>query len=247
MAHPVIEAKVWEALLAAWREDPGNLSKAARAAGTSRPTARKALLEGYPNADPPRRPIAEIVAEEKAAARAQLQGTIEDEARRAALEDAARKRAEAEKARADAVEARRQEAQMVRSQRGNILALIGIGGTILRGALKLGDSIRKELEDAASGASKMTLEQKMVVLTRTGLLTQRIASAAGDVVKMERLLLGEPTEILGHKDLGTVGFDEAIRELENAAQVANRIKERRARREQFKLKLIEGGKLKETA
>jgi hypothetical protein len=247
VAAPVIEAKVWDLLLAAWREDPGNLSKAARAAGVSRPTARKALLEGYPGADPPRRAIKDIVDEEKAAARAALQGTIEDSARRHALEDAARKRAEAEKARADAVEARRQEASMVRSQRGNILALIGIGGTILRGALKLGDSIRKDLEDAASGAKEMSLEQKMVVLTRTGLLTQRIASAAGDVVKMERLLLGEPTEILGHKDLGSVGFDEAIRELENAAGVAERIKARRARREDFKLKLIQGGKLKEGA
>jgi len=235
--------ETWDRLVALFRGvDTPNFTAAARELGISVPTVRRAYRSGYPNASPPRPPIETILNEEKIAARAAMAGTIEDEARRRALEETARARREAEKARQDAVEARRQEAQMVRSQRGNILALIGISGTVLRGALKLADTIRTELEGAAAGESKMTIEQKMVILTRTGLLTQRIAAAAGDVVKMERLLLGEPTEILAHKDLKEVDFDAAIAELERSAEVAKRIRERRSRKEAFKLRLVAGGK-----
>lgn len=239
----VLPQETWDRLVAFLRGcDTPNFAAAARECGCSVPTVRRAYRQGYPGADPPRPPIETILNEEKIAARAAMSGTIEDEARRRALEETARQRREAEKARQDAVEARRQEAQMVRSQRGNILALIGISGTVLRGALKLADTIRTELEDAAAGTAKMSIEQKMVILTRTGLLTQRIAAAAGDVVKMERLLLGEPTEILAHKDLTEVDFDSAIAELERGAEVAKRIRERQERKKAFKLRLVAGGK-----
>lgn len=241
MAAPVIETKVWTRLLNAWREDQGNVSKAARAAGISRPTARRAINDGYPDADPPRRPIRDIVAEEMVAARAAMAAEREVTARTTArdheLENAARRQREAEKARADAVEARRQEAQMVRSQRGNVLALIGINGQCLRGALQLSEKIQKELAEG-----DMTTAQKLTALTRLGLLTQRISSAASEVVRMERLLLGEPTEIVGSRDLSEIGFEEALAELEKSAEFAKRIRERKKRLDAFKLTLVKGGK-----
>ena len=58
---------------------------------------------------------------------------------------------------------------------------------------------------------------------------------------MERLLLGEPTEIIGVKGVGDFTEDEAIRELELGAQTAHRMRERKARRE-GRLKLLQGGK-----
>ena len=120
------------------------------------------------------------------------------------------------------------------------MALIGVSGTVLRGALKLADDIRDTLEKASRGEVKMSIGQKMGALSQVGLLAQRIASAAGDVVKMERLLLGEPTEIIGNRTIGDVDFDEAIRELEKGAEIAARIKERQERKEAFKRRVLNG-------
>lgn len=243
MAAHAIDDETWAKLLKTLRDDPTrNVTAAARKAGVSYPTAKKAWAQGYPNATPPRAPIERILQEETIAARAAMQGTIEDEARRAAMEDAARKRAEAEKARADAVEARRQEASMVRAQRGNVLGLIAAAGSCVRGAIKLAESVRADLEAGTDGGKAMSVSKKMAALSRIGLLTQRIASSASDVVKMERLLLGEPTEILGHRAMADVDFEAALKELESASDVAKRIRDRRVRREAFKLKVLQGGK-----
>lgn len=247
MAAHAIDDQTWHILLRTLRDDPTeNVTEAARQARISYPTARKAYRDGYPNAKPPRAPIAKILEEERVQARATVNTAVVEDARRAALEEAAQKRAEAKKAREDVVEARRQEGAMVRGMRGSVLGMIGASASVVRGAMKLGESIGKDLALAAEGDVKMTMKAKQEAITNTTLWLTRLASAAGEVVKMERLLLGEPTEILGHKNLANVGFEEAVKELEGGSETARRIRERAERRKahlsKVSLTVLEGGR-----
>jgi hypothetical protein len=236
-----ITEEQWDKLLDSFRESAPPVrsaaTAAAKAAGVSRKTAVKAWGSGVAYLG--KEPIRDTILEEQMAARAGATDALEAAAREQTQAQADRAYAEAEKARADVIRARRQEGEMVRAQRGNLVAMIGITGTILRGAIKQARELEKALatgKDPATGKA-LTIREKITVLWQVNRIVAQTANASSDVIKMERLLLGEPTEIVGHMDLGDMTEEQALADIFEAYQAAQRVQ---ARRES--LTVIHGGK-----
>jgi hypothetical protein len=231
----------WNALVLSYRETPppvlGAVAQAAKAAGVTRKTALKAWTTGMGYLG--KEPIQVMILEEQIAARSGVTDAMEAAAREQSAAQAERSYAEAEKARADVIKARRQEAEMVRAQRGNLVAMIGITGSLLRGAIKQAREIEKALGDGVDPATnkKLTVRDKVSILWQVNRIVRQTADASGDVIRMERLLLGEPTEIVGTVNLGDMTEDQAIADIEEAHAAALRVKRRR----ESKLKLVPGG------
>lgn len=227
MATSGITVEQWDLLLESFREEPGGISKASRAAGVSRPTARKAWNEGLPYLK--REPIKSIVGEEQVAARAGVTDAVKAAAQEQTAEQAERSYREAEKARQDVIRARRQEGEMVRAQRGNLVALIGVTGTLLRGSIKQARDLENALasgKDPATG-KKLTVREKVSIMWQINRIVRQTAEASADVIKMERLLLGEPTEIVGTMNMGDMTEEQAIADIREAYEAAMRVANRR--------------------
>ena len=240
MARFLMNAEKLEKLLAAYREKPADHVYAAASAGIARTTAKKVWEQGIDYMSVP--PLRTRIKEEMTAARAGLlDKRLEAEAAVEAElveKKAVRAHEEAEKARADAIHTRRQEAEIVRNERSNVAGMIGIVGHLVKGALKQAAQIEKEIEEGKDETTgiKLSLKDRLDGLKNIGTLVKQCGEAAESVVKLERLLLGEPTDIVGVKRLD-VGTDEALKELEEAGAMAARMKDRQERR----LRLVQGG------
>lgn len=236
-----ISEEQWERLVVAYRDTappvPGAHTAAAQAAGVSRKSAARIWKRGAPYMNKP--PIQELVLEEQTAARAGATDAIVAAAKEQTAEQAERQYREAEKARQDVIRARRQEGEMVRAQRGNLVALIGVTGTLLRGAIKQARDLETALATGKDPATKkaLTIRDKVSILWQINRIVRQTAEASSDVIKMERLLLGEPTEIVGTMNLGDMTEEQAYAEIREAYEAA----ERHARRKGH-LHLLQGGK-----
>lgn len=135
-----------------------------------------------------------------------------------------------EAAKLDLVESRKAEAQIVRGERGNVVALVNITGKALRGMLVQADELERSVregKDLATG-KLLTTRQRFVLLSRISHLVERCATSGAAVIRMERLLLGEPTEIIGHRIEG-LSIEDAEGKVIEAQAMVTRIKDRRAR------------------
>lgn len=232
----------WARILEATRElGVGNRSSVAKAAGVHRSTVAKAWTDGWPRYDLP--PINDELARDRAAARAILQdGRVEAEPKRDAVtpEEAARIQAhvdaelERTKARLDVAEARAEEAGGVRVFRRNAITLGAMVARLSRIMIKLPEKLEAVLErDAAELSSK-----DLVALMRS---TTRVAKESVEAMHramvLERLLLGEPGEIVEIRD-GDMSEEEAVAWIRRASDAV----ERRERFEDWgKLELVKGG------
>lgn len=249
MAYPSISAQHYEALVALYREQPANHLHAERSMKllglpVSRPTCRKAWLEGYPNETPPRRAIKDIVIEEQAATRASFHEAIgeasSDVAYKMAEAEARRLFEERERARLDVVSSRRTEAKIVRDQRANIGGLVSGMSPMIDAVRSLCESLKKDIAKASS-RRKLDAKAKMNLIERGTRVIKGATDSVQTILQTERLLLGEPTEILGTKNLGDLTEEDAIKELEEAGKVAARHKERLAKT--GTLHIIDGGRV----
>jgi len=198
MGNHAIPIDTWNAVLAAFREEPGNVSAAAKRAGVSRNTARRAWMDGWPRLE--RRPMQDIVAEEQAAARAAL---ADQEAKRKAMdadERAQRVKENSNKAFEDVVAVRKQEAGLVRSQRQNVMGLVGVTRFALQGMLEQAQKLGLDLKRGIDPVTKkpFTVQQRMRFMEQLARIVSRSSEAAGEVVRSERLILGEPTDIIAN-------------------------------------------------
>jgi hypothetical protein len=249
-----ITVETWALLYEAFLEDDTNISRAARLAKVSAPTARKALRKGFDYLEKP--PIAILIAER----RREVRGALEEEAEKRIVAKQAdhaeteleRQYRDAEKARRDAIKSRRQEAEIARGERANVMALIGTTGVILGGAMKSARDIERALregidpnvlvKDPTTGRMvprKLTIVERVRLLESVGRLVRIAGETAKDVVHVERLLLGEPTDIVGVRRLEELTEDDAIARLRRAGEAASRMEDRRQRRGAFKL--VQGG------
>lgn len=234
-----ITEEQYDLLLESYREEEppirGAVQKAATAAGVTRKTAAKVWHKGAAYLG--RGAIKELILEEKRAARAGASDAITAAAKEQTRAQAERQYAEAEKARQDVIKARRQEGEMVRAQRGNLMALIGVTGSLLRGSIKAASEIEQAIISGVDPATekKLTLKDRVDLLWKVNRIVRQTASASGDVIRMERLLLGEPTEIVGMMELGDYSEEQALQEIAEAYEAAERYAERKG------LKLIAGG------
>lgn len=219
-----------ERLLEAFRTKPGVGAHAARHAGVTPQTARNAWQKGLRIGGHPeyRRPFKDILEEEQLEARARM-ASVEEEARTRAIEAEAQRRMEAqEKAITDATKTREEEAAMVRLARSASMVLLNNITGVAAGAAKLGRKVREALELQAQNPDPLTLAEASRVTTILGRLTTALRQsndAAQRAIEMERLLLGEPTQILGVAHLDALTVEQARQKLEAAQRALDTISE----------------------
>ncbi len=174
----------WEKLLESFRMDPepgtrGSFNRAGEAADLDYRTAQRAWERGWPR----KKPIRELVEVEKALARASLRREVLaqrlEEATRLAVEDAAESRAMAGKS-----------VRMVNVAALNALSALHQEGIFLyerRLAVMMQHEDPANEKAVAARAAFLDIAQ----------IVRRLATAAHTGQEMERLMLGEPTTILG--------------------------------------------------
>jgi len=228
----------YRALVAFFRDNPGATKKAAVECKVSYNTARRAWNDGWPKRKWD--PISVVVAEEAIAARAAIHDAHIEKQRDQHAAELERGYEEAEKARQQVIVARRQEGEMVRGERANILALMGVTGRVLRGALAMAPKLEVQIRTGKDVDGKpLTVRDQIDLLWKIARSVKLGGEAAHQIVQTERLLLGEPTEILGVKrDLDGLTEEDAIRELLASGEMGHRM----AKRRELRLRLLQGGK-----
>lgn len=243
----LIGRSTYEKMLASFREHPGNISRTARSAGVSRGTARRAWREGWPSRQLPA--IIEVLEEERLLARSRRQaavvmsgsggatpgaggggpgtdvpagsstGFLDELAAEGGATGAEAARA---LARDDAVATREQEGQMVKLARANAIALMSSTSRLLSAGI---DKAR-ELETALkTGTATLTPKETVKFMGSCGYLVSKATESAKLVLEMERLLLGEPTEVIGVA-VRDMTLDDAARTIELANRALARARER---------------------
>jgi hypothetical protein len=245
MARVLFTREQYDLCVEAFREQSGNASHAGRKAGCTPHTARRAWRLGWP--DRGWLPIKDLVANEQEAARAARQKSMADmeaeTAQRARDAQAIqtdsltsqleKEIADREKAREDAIKTRAEEAQMIRGLRGDVGMMLAIIGQGLRGGLDSGKRIRKALETGMDKNGQV-LSLKEEVELSIGLAKFSAVAIKGVkvAIEAERLLMGEPTEILG-LTMNQLTDEDAVHVLEVGQRAVERTRER--------FELIKGG------
>lgn len=182
----------WDALLAAFRLEPGNVHRASIVAGVSRETAQKAWDRGWQDSTKPwaHVRIQDVLLKEQEEARAALraQHVREHEAEMQAQL----------RAREDAIQARKEEAQGSAASRKNALGLAIVANKALVAGQKVVAELQRRVDDP-DGLEKMPLKDLSRLLELNARLVQRAENCMALALQIERVVAGEPIAILGHR------------------------------------------------
>ena len=184
MAFRHLTREMYDALLIAYREVPGNAARAARIANCDSRTARKMWEEGNSKL-PWARPIRQALLDEAEAARA-----AQRKAELAQLDEAKNER---DKVRQDAVKALAQEGQMLAAGRANALGVLASLTQLLPSVRK----VAQQLNDRIANGDPLEVSQGMKFLDRFTSTFSRAADAADKLIEAERRHKGEPTQVIG--------------------------------------------------
>lgn len=182
MGRRAITQEFYDRLAEGFARHPGSNSAVAKFAGCDARTARRAWSVGWPKLG--FRPIAEIEHERQQAARALLEQQQLDA--RAAERDAQTQLAVA--AKQDAAKETATEGQIARTAKHNALALLATGANLLKAGYKISQELTAE--DLAG----LTPLQRVKALKTIAEFNKEAANVADASVKLERLILGKPTE-----------------------------------------------------
>lgn len=218
-----ITQEVAEAILESFRKAPGLAQTAARASGCDRRTAKKAWDIGLRTCPDPRYhvPFRLLLADEQEEARARMANVAEASERLAVKAEAERKQNVRTVAIDDLTDERVHEAQLVRMSRDACILMLNNVTNIAAGAAALGTKVRASLKAYGAGPDPLSIREAKDVVVLTGRLSTALRQcndAAQKSMEMTRLLLGEPTKILGVQHLENVPVDEAKRRIEAAAR-----------------------------
>jgi len=254
MGRKAVTEEVYNKLIAAFRDGPGIINRAARLADVDWRTAKKAWETGWPRKN--FHPIKKVIAEDRVKARAALEAA--QAAKRAMIEK------EREEARKQAIEALKQEGQMVGFARAQSLQNLAVAielGRMVRAMIpslkefadvevqkiQAWTNYEKQLLQGADPAltpvpsmarPSLSLERAVGLAQKVSSIAQEIVATAYQAMQMERLRLGQPTEIMGFAGLGpdeSISFEEAEARLAAANQALEQAKKT------VHLRLIEGG------
>lgn len=237
----------YDKMLEAYRQIPESHRNAGLAAGVAFKTARKFWREGSPRQGWP--PIKDIIKAEQIAARAasdahakalaiEASERMQDVAEQELAQHAAVARAEQDAARQQAIATRVSEGKMVAAARGNTIGLLSLLGRCLKGAMKSADWLEQALETGMvpGTSTPLTYQQRMNTLRIFGSLAERSDRAVHTILQAERLLMGEPTEVIG-VSAQSMSMDEALHVL----RTSNKALARAERKGQTQLRLVHGG------
>jgi len=154
---------------------------------------------------------------------------MQEQAERTAVElDALRKADEKRKAVDDVTESRLQEGQMIRMSRSAATNLLLTLTNLTKGTTRIGERIQVALEamgnDPTPPSQPEIISMTRLVYSLTMALRQA-NEAAARAMEMERLLLGEPSKIIGVAHLEDVTVDEAERRIAAANRALARAKQ----------------------
>lgn len=239
MPRNILDDWAWDRLIEAFRQRPGNASAAARHADVDPRTARRAWAEGihWMKKDKFRKPIRETLLEEQEQARARL-AMAEDLKAKTLAEETARLEAERKsvvtaRAADDRAETRVQESQLARLCRGSTIGLAASLAKMSKGVVDLADRLKETLDAVAQAtnpdgsARSLTLSEAKAavgIVGRYATMCKQANEAARNIVETERVLLGEPTAILGVKRIDEVTATEAEARLQAAQRAFERAK-----------------------
>jgi hypothetical protein len=189
MAKPNTIKGRYNRVLEAYREDPSHPYTVARRAEVDPRTAIKAWELGWPKKG--LEPIRTVFAREQQKARAEI--LAKQATNKAVLLK------EREDAVAQAAKARAEEGQMVAWARGSALQAMTVAVSLAVSARKLAGQVKQQIDALAELApgdpSYLTASQGLTTLQRIADLLAKIDSVAATSMQMERLHLGQPTNI----------------------------------------------------
>ncbi len=215
MGRRVIDKPFVDKLTDAFSAHPGNASAAAKSAGCDHRTARRGWAVGWPAAG--FRPISEVVAERQQAARALALQRSED-ARTADFQAA---EAIAERARLDMAREREQDGQIARGAKGNALAALATSAQLL----KRGHKISQDL--TADELAGLPVRERIKALKVIAEFNREATNAAEAAIKLERLIMGEPTETVRHEHAHVhVSAEDMAATIAKASRAVERARER---------------------
>lgn len=202
-----ITRELYDSLVIAFRECPGNASFAARQAGCERRMANRGWLKGWPHTDWAK-PIKDVLESEKLAAAAAL--------RQAALRAEEAREAERESARQESIEARKQELQMMKAARADTVASLVLISELIAPMRQLVRAVTKACQPGPDGsAPDIPATVAMGLLTRFSQMVQKSVGATEAMVQLTRLERGESTaNVAVSVQPETLTYEDAIEELE---------------------------------
>lgn len=210
----------WDLALEAYRANP-SVRGVLAAIPHGRPSAERLVNVGVPELGLP--PIRKVLEEEARLAALGEKRLERVEAKTAGKLLEARMTAlrKAEEARlailGDAQKQREEEAKLVRMNRQGAVVLAAVQGKLLGGALRMAEALERDLSEG-----KGTIKERLGYLRTIANIVQRTAESSAKAVQMERLLLGEPTSILGVQGQGKPSEDMSPEEAGQWLEAANR-------------------------
>ena len=225
MAGRVQSKDLYGRIVEAYREAPGNHSRAARVAGVDRRTSRDAWNKGWPRY-PWAKPIKEALAEEHDSVLARAAA-----AERRAIEEA---RAEREAVSTASREAAVEEQRMVNVARKDVLAVLINAAELAPAMRMLAKLALEQIQKLAKVVSSdkqvdfRMLQGAMDLVDKHARLVSKAAHAADAIVKLSRLERGEPGMMVGIRpgpgstiddEAAVLSEADALAELETAASL----------------------------
>ena len=243
-----ISREQWDNLVAAFRQAPGNARAVHRAIpGLCIRTIRRAWEIGiswadFPEGTQPIKPLIEGEQERTRVALVRQESTSE-----AIRQDAQR----------DAAQTRVAEANMVRLARGATTGLLASLTRISTGAAQVGDAVAESIKtlghvtDDKGNPRQLTVQEVrglVSLLSRVGSTVRQVTEAASKVIEAERLVCGEPTQILGvvHR-VEDLTAEEADQRMQAALRALERAKAQGLFASASPLRVLEGGALEKKA
>ncbi|OHD23812.1 MAG: hypothetical protein A2Y38_17130 [Spirochaetes bacterium GWB1_59_5] len=216
--------QMFDKLVEAYREAPGQHKFAGRNAGVFHTTAKKAWDDGWPTFSWGTVPIKEIIRQEQTIARAraaEIDAARQEAAKRNAADAAVRGQelavqvaVDREKVRQDAIKSRTEEAQAVRLARGNSISTMASLNRLLRSTGELVKGAEKRISENKD----MTPLQVVKFAKDVSQAVKQTAEATHTAMQMERLLLGDNNGAMNDLPID-MSPEEAANEIK-AAQAA---------------------------
>lgn len=199
----VITREFYDNLTQIWRECGPHAATVARRALCDPRTARKGYDIGWPHLGFP--PIRDRLQDETIDA--------QKRAREAAARAAEAAAAEKERERLDRVEAARQERDMLKVARGDVLSALVIAAELTPAMRTLAKVINKAVEAPEGELPSIAPANAMALLVRHALIVQRAIGATEAIVQLSRLDRGETTAHVG-VSAPEISLEDALAELE---------------------------------
>lgn len=199
MPRRVITREVYDMLLAAFREKPGNVTEAAAKAGVGWRMAKTGWVKGWPKTFPWAICIADALEMEKLQAQAQAR---EAEAKRQAEANAARA-----KAQAAAIEAFEQEARLVQNVRGAALGVLNLALRTIKALIPTFEKL-----DADIAQANLDVFKRVELMRNASLAVQRAAISSIAALEAQRKHIGAPDHVLRVEGLEGQASEESVME-----------------------------------